>query len=212
MDSIKFDKLTMSESTSAPSPPSHQPAPPLPKTPTCIRVKNRRKRYLDLNPGYFNSGLELADPLLYDRLVRRFQTAAEREAEGRRKGFSGVLEADLRRSEAKMDALRDENPNPNAVLFTYVRGPNGEIVAEVEDEVPRSKEEGWARWKFEMEMRFVRGEDVDFDYKAVDEDERWDDWEEERRRDLDGYLDGEEPSWLVCEGETLKGETGVQDF
>lgn len=210
MDSIKIEALSMSDDVSAPSSPSHQPALRLPETPTRIRVKNRRKRYLDLNPDYFTPELELADPLLYDRLVRRFQTAAEREAEGRRKGFSGVLEADLRRSEAKMEALNDKNPNPNAVLFAYSRGPNGEIVAEVEDEVPKSKAEGLARWRFEMEMRFVRGDDADFDYKVVDEDERWDDWEEERRRDLEGYLDGEEPSW-ACEGE-LKGETGVQDF
>jgi hypothetical protein len=60
--------------------------------PSAVRVKNRRKRYLDLNPSYFTSpNLELADPLLYDRLIRRFQTAAEREADGRAKGFSGVL-------------------------------------------------------------------------------------------------------------------------
>lgn len=29
-----------------------------------IRVKNRRKRYLDLNPGYFGPALELAGVLL----------------------------------------------------------------------------------------------------------------------------------------------------
>lgn len=210
MDSIKLDQLTMSESLPAAQPPSQPPSLPSPTTPTPIQIKNRRKRYLDLNPSYFNSDLELADPILYDRLVRRFQTTAEREAEGRRKGFSGTLEADLRRSEAKMEALA-ANPNPNA-LFTYARGKDGEIVAEETDEVPGSKEEGWLRWKFEMEMRFVRGEDADFDYKVVDEDERWDDWEEERRRDLEGYLDGEEPSWVVCDGEPLQGETGVQDF
>jgi hypothetical protein len=43
------------------------------------------------------------DPLGYDRLVRRFQSPAEREAEGRRKGFAGVLEADLWRAEARRD-------------------------------------------------------------------------------------------------------------
>lgn len=34
-----------------------------------IRVKNRRKRYLETHPEYFNAELELANPLLYDRLV-----------------------------------------------------------------------------------------------------------------------------------------------
>src|ERR1700760_5016842 len=81
-----------------------------------VRVKNRRKRYLDLNPSYFNASLELADPLLYDRLIRRFQTPAEREVEGRAKGFSGVLQEDLYRSEAKIAALA--NPDPDAA-FSY---------------------------------------------------------------------------------------------
>jgi len=36
---------------------------PLPKTPEMlqrIRIKNRRKRYLDTHPGYFSPSLELA--------------------------------------------------------------------------------------------------------------------------------------------------------
>ncbi|KAI9757454.1 MAG: hypothetical protein M4579_003470 [Chaenotheca gracillima] len=74
-----------------------------------IRVKNRRKFYLDHHPEYF-SGLELVDPLLYDRCIRRFQSAAEREAEGKRKGYSGVLEADLFRGEAKLAAALSGRP------------------------------------------------------------------------------------------------------
>jgi hypothetical protein len=210
MESIKLDRLSMSEASALSQTSSQRPeSTAVTATPTLIQIKNRRKRYLDLNPDYFNASLELADPLLYDRLIRRFQTAAEREAEGRRKGFSGMLEADLRRSEAKLRALAQ--PNPNA-LFTYTRGADGSIVAEEADEVPRTKEEGWHRWKFEMEMRFVRGEDADFDYAVVDGDDKWDDWEEERRKDLDKYLDEEEPYWVLREGEELKGETGVQDF
>lgn len=177
--------------------------------PDHIRIKNRRKRYLDLNPTYFDSSLELADPLLYDRLIRRFQTPAEREAEGRQKGYSGVLEADILRSEAKLDALA--HPDPNAT-FSYRRGPDGEILEEEKDEVPRTKEEGWLRWKYEMEMRFLRGDDDDFDYKTVDENEQWDDKEEEDRNRLENYLDQEEPSWVLVNGQKPRGETGIQDF
>ncbi|KAL4901538.1 hypothetical protein BDW74DRAFT_84330 [Aspergillus multicolor] len=175
------------------------------------RTKNRRKRYLDLHPEYFSADLELADPLLYDRLIRRFQTPSEREAEGRAKGFSGVLQADLLRSEAKMDAL--SHPDPHA-LFTYARGPNGEILAEDRDEIPPSKEEGEKAWRFEMTMRFLRGEDDDFDYTKVDGDEELDDVSEEQEK----YFDDEEPEWVVDgEGsgdvrERLTGETGIQDF
>lgn len=195
------------------------------------RIKNRRKRYLDLHPEYFGPQLELADPLLYDRLIRRFQTAAEREAEGRKKGYSGILEADLYRSEAKLDALR--HPDPNGI-FTYKRGPNGEILEEEKDEVPADKEDGMARWRWEMENRFLRGADDDFDYDGVvDGNSEYDDHVVEERDAEDRYFDGEEPAFVVRtrsrtttsaddeqEGEEsqkigkkeLQGETGVQDF
>src|ERR1700753_1907562 len=114
----------------------------------------------------------MIDPLLYDRLIRRFQTPAEREAEGRQKGYSGILEADLYRSEAKLDAIR--HPDPNS-MFTYRRGPDGEILAEDRDEVPANKEEGRARWRWEMEARFLRGGDDDFDYDVVDKNPEYDD-------------------------------------
>jgi hypothetical protein len=179
------------------------------RTPERIRTKNRRLRYLELHPEYFNSSLELADPLLYDRLIRRFQSAAEREAEGRKKGYSGTLEADLWRAEAKLDALA--NPDPNAA-FQYKRGPNGEIYAEEQDEIPQSKEEGFKRWKYEMEMRFLRGDDDDFDYDAVDKSEEFDDRAEEERVELDEYLADEEPGFALEDGQEPQGETGIQDF
>ncbi|KAF7118796.1 hypothetical protein CNMCM5793_008421 [Aspergillus hiratsukae] len=179
-----------------------------------VRVKNRRKRYLDMHPEYFSADLELAapvDPLLYDRLIRRFQTPAEREAEGRAKGFSGILQADLQRSEAKLDALN--NPNPHA-MFSYSRGPSGEIIAEDADEIPTSKEEAEKLWHWEMTMRFLKGEDSDFDYTQVDENDEYDDWTEEQER----YFEDEEPEWVVegtDDGDIkshLQGETGIQDF
>ncbi|KAH8423453.1 uncharacterized protein LDX57_001214 [Aspergillus melleus] len=174
------------------------------------QVKNRRKRYLDAHPEYFSADLELADPLLYDRLIRRFQTPAEREAEGRAKGFSGVLQADLCRSEAKFDAL--SHPDPHA-LFSYTRGPNGEILAEERDEIPPSKEEGEKLWRWEMTLRFIRGEDEDFEYPNVDDNDEYDDWNEEQER----YFEDEEPEWVVDQANgdvksQLQGETGIQDF
>ncbi|KAL3477716.1 coiled-coil domain-containing protein-domain-containing protein [Aspergillus californicus] len=181
------------------------------------RIKNRRKCYLDIHPEYFSADLELADPLLYDRLIRRFQTPAEREAEGRAKGFSGVLQADLIRSEAKFDALNQPDPHS---MFSYSRGPNGEILAEDRDEIPLSKEEGEKTWRWEMTIRFLNGEDGDFDYTVVDGNEEYDDLNEEQER----YFDDEEPEWMVenedpaANGEReeirarLQGETGVQDF
>jgi len=181
------------------------------RPPKSIQVKNRRKRYLDQHPEYFSSDLEMADPLLYDRLIRRFQSPEQREAEGRAKGFSGVLQADLMRSEAKMEALA--HPDPNA-MFSYRRGPNGEIIAEDQDDIPSNKEDGEKRWQWEMEIRFLKGADYDFDYKTVDENDEYDDWNEAQER----YFDEEEPEWLVDDAgreqdsSKLQGETGIQDF
>ncbi|KAJ5518255.1 Protein of unknown function DUF2052, coiled-coil [Penicillium expansum] len=178
---------------------------------TAVTVKNRRKRYLDLHPEYFSAGLELADPLLYDRLIRRFQTTQEREAEGRAKGFSGVLETDLMRSEAKMDAI--SHPDPNAMM-SYTRGPDGEILAEDRDEIPPNKEEGERLWRWEMGLRFMQGNDSDFDYKTVDQNDDYDDHTDEQ----DQYFEDEEPEWVVdgTRGDdarpNLQGETGIQDF
>lgn len=177
-----------------------------------LTAKNRRKRYLEVHPEYFHdSSLELADPLLYDRLVRRFQTAAERQAEGQRKGASGSIETDLWRAEAKKNAL--SHPNPDS-LFTYDRGPQGQIVEEDKDDVLMNKEEGQAWWKDEMTQRFLLGRDTDFDYKKVDLNSKYDDPEEER--DLqEEYFDSMD-SDFDSDGEgkekILTGETGIQDY
>jgi Coiled-coil domain containing protein (DUF2052) len=132
--------------------------------------------------------------------VRRFQSAAERETEGRAKGYSGVLEADLYRSEAKLEALHSQN---------YKSGPDGQILPEDPDEIPADKEEGLSRWKYQMTMRFLSGEDNDFPYSEVDENEEWD--VIENREAEDRWFEDEEPQW-VGKGDGPQGETGIQDF
>lgn len=152
----------------------------------------------------------MKDPLAYDRLVRRFQTHSEREAEGKKKGYSGTLEADLWRSEARIEALK--NPNA-ALLMTYKRGKDGEILAEEKDEVPMTKEEGMQRWRKEMELRFLRGHDDDFEYSMVDRSEEYDDRGVEEREEEEKWFDEEDSQWVTDTAEKhVEGETGVQDF
>ncbi|KAI8966476.1 coiled-coil domain-containing protein-domain-containing protein [Daldinia sp. FL1419] len=96
-------------SASSPAAPYIKPQPRPPRSPAHsaqIRVQNRRREYLERNPGYFGSlEHELADPVLYDALIRQFQSPAEREKEGREKGYSRTLEVDLLRGEAKLAQL-----------------------------------------------------------------------------------------------------------
>jgi Coiled-coil domain containing protein (DUF2052) len=130
------------------------------------------------------------------------------------------LEADLYRSEAKLAALKGQdrdgepvtsNSEASVSFVSYVRGKDGEVLPEDPDEVPKSKEEGFERWKFEMTLKFLRGEDPDFDYKMVDESVEWD--EIEIKEEEERWFDDEEPGWVEEEGvETVGGETGIQDF
>lgn len=102
--------------------------------------------------------------------------------------------------------------------MTYKRGTDGEILAEEKDEVPANKEEGMQRWRTEMELRFLRGEDGDFDYSSIDESEEYDDRGAEEREEEEKWFAEEEPEWMVDEDNDrpvdthLKGETGVQDY
>ncbi|EHL00201.1 putative Coiled-coil domain-containing protein 97 [Glarea lozoyensis 74030] len=90
-------------------------------------------------------------------------------------------------------------------------GKDGKVMPEQEDEVPKDKEEGLDRWKFEMTMRFLKGEDPDFDYKTVDENEELD--VIERAEEEERWFEDEEPSWVdenTAEG--TGGETGILDY
>lgn len=121
---------------SPPSPNSFsKPKPRPPKSPAQvahIRVRNRRREYLERNPDYlksaehefagkltvilfvsavmvslhFHISLTLCpDPLLYDSLVRHFFTQRERQAESQEKGYSRTLETSLLRGEARLAEL-----------------------------------------------------------------------------------------------------------
>lgn len=129
-----------------------------------------------------------------------------------------MLEADLYRSEAKLAALAGshnqeilENSGSRAPSYQvrYIRGPNDEILPEDPEDIPKSKEEGLKRWKDEMTMRFLSGEDTDFSYKEVDECDDWDTIENLEAEDR--WFDEEEPAW-VGENSFGDGDTGIQDF
>lgn len=221
----------------------HQPRLFSPDSLTRLQVKNRRKRYLELHPDYFdNPSLELADPLAYDRLIRRFQTANEREVEGKRKGYSGVLEADLWRAEAKVEAVRSnkekegaKKPGDESGVKTNKEG-EGEGEGGEEDEAIRaenkkledaaveslSKAEGQEIWRRQMELRFVSGDDGEFDYEEmVDGNEELDDRETAERERQDEWFDDEDASWIEDNATeanhernevAVRGQTGVQDY
>lgn len=229
------------------------------------------------------------DPLLYDRLIRRFQTPAEREAEGRAKGYARVLEGSLMRGEERLAKLREQTETTGqeedleeegeggddalaggtigrggglggptaaaagagagASLFGAVTirtetagngsgsnvpepdtrtdsaatepGPEpGTTFSALDAELgppARTRAEGRAQWEAFLRDRFIRGEDDDFEYARVDDDDEYDVLE--RREREEAWFDAEDPGWVASdstadsgEEKVLKGETGVQDF
>ncbi len=126
-----------------------------------------------------------------------------------------MLEADLWRSEAQIGAFT--NPE-RAASLKHGRNAAGGIVAEEIDEIPENKDEGIRRWQKEMELIFLRGADPDFDYKGVDGNEEYDDRIVQEREAEESWFEQEEPSWVedtdqdTGKAESLRGETGVQDY
>lgn len=152
------------------------------------------------------------DPILYERLVKKFQSADERAAEKKSKGYGRTLEADLLRGEARMASIApqgsriEEEETPTAKVIS---GLDNSWDQEVEDKV-----EALELWQIFLAERFIQGEDEDFDYATVDDNE---DYDVVARRDAeDAWFDDEEPGWVESASEADKpvrqGETGVQDF
>ncbi|KAG6034236.1 hypothetical protein E4U41_006628 [Claviceps citrina] len=189
-----------------------KPVPRPAKTPAKaaqIRTQNRRRAYLERHPSYFDSvDRELADPILYERLIKRHQTPQERQTEGLRKGYARILEADLARGESRLSALATEAAGEQRTEFsTPWRWDPSPDVDRVWEEQPATKERGRELWREYLRERFIHGGDVDFQYEDVDGDEELDG--DARREVEDRWFEEEEEGWV---GGTREGETGVQDY
>lgn len=151
---------------------------------------------------------QCTDPVLYERLIKRHQSATEREAEGRKKGYGRTLEADLVRGETKISDLRASSSIPGDAL----QKPASTGVDESWDQPAESKQQGLELWREFLTDRFVKGRDEEFDYRAVDASDEFDDLA--RREAEDVWFEEEEPTRAGEEGDggELQGETGVQDF
>lgn len=146
-----------------------------------------------------------------------------------------MLEADLWRGEAKLEALRQKDGYSTSVIATQNEAKLGEESTSdskllrndmynfIDDEdEPQNQADGEKMWRKEIERRFVAGRDEDFEeYDDVD-DGKWDDGAEEEREEEEKWFDEEEERWVSEELDDddgklgkekgLKGETGVQDF
>lgn len=141
------------------------------------------------------------DPDLYDTLIRRFQSPAEREAERRARGWGKTLESSLMRGEARLEKVAsspaggDAAPRPPSPPDSAISPAAANFVMDVDlaEGKPATREEGRAAWDEFVRERFVRGGDEDFDYGGVDGDEALDSMEARDREEA--YFDEVEPEW-----------------
>lgn len=145
--------------------------------------------------------------------MRRWFTVAEVEQERQDRGFSGMLEADLQRSEARVQAGRrsdlklageDQLGRPRFIV--------DEDNADDPDRAELSREASWKLWVSEMTARFIAGLDEQADYNAIDRNEDYDDIEQSGRDLEERYFDQEPVCFDTANSARLTGETGVQDF
>lgn len=145
-------------------------------------------------------------PILYERLVKRFQSNDERAVQSKAKGYGRTLEASLTRGEETLAAVLESTETSEAVDNTTTTS-----IDDPWDVTAADKEHGLELWKMFLEDRFVKGDDQDFDYGKVDEDDSLDSFE--RDEEQERWFEDEEPGWVADEqGKGRAGETGVQDF
>jgi hypothetical protein len=163
-------------------------------------------------------------------LIRQHQTPAEREAEGKQKGWAKTLETSLLRGEAKIASLKSndtaDDPIDNqgsrqstdwrigaATATTHRIEENDETE---DDAAAVAKAEGADRWRGLIAERFIKGDDEDFDYRAIDENGELDadvglagTWLEREEEEL--WFEDEDSQSSKSPAQ-LEGETGIQDF
>ncbi|PFH57976.1 hypothetical protein XA68_14318 [Ophiocordyceps unilateralis] len=180
-----------------------KPVPLPPKTDAqkaSIVIQNRRREYLNRHPSYLDiPDHELADALLYERLITRFQTKEEREAEDLAKGYDQVVQAHAARHEA--------SSHPQDTWTGTLGAQDPWTVGVV------NKDHGRRLWREYVRERFIRGADDEFHYPAVDKNEDLD--TQAAKEAEEKWFNDEEPAWTVDNKDDKgqrRGETGVQDF
>lgn len=178
-----------------------------------IAVRNRRLTYL--NRSDYLASPEVQQrlfPFLYEKLVIRHKTRQEKQNEesvSKARTLTKVL-LDAGDHIEKLERQRDRTDEERAK--DEERFVQEEAIA---DSLPTSilndREESRDHLERLITEKFLAGDDDEFDYATVDENEEYDDWETIEQDFREQYFDDEEPGDAE-EGTALEGQTGVQDF
>jgi hypothetical protein len=181
--------------------------------PSKTAIRNRRLTFLNQSDYLASPKVQQRlFPFLYEKLVIQHKTLREKQAEesaSKARTLTKVL-FDAGDQIEKLERQRNRTEEERAK--DQERFGQEEAIA---DSLPISTLENREESRDLLERlimeKFLAGEDEEFDYAAVDNDELYDDWDTIEQDFREKYFDEEDPE-DVEEGGVLTGETGVQDF
>ena len=191
---------------------------------TSNRVKNRRfecLKELMENSSYFSDeAMRERNPLLFEQYVGHYLTEDEKdrlernlhdmslsslimknmdidERQRRLKQQQDIEQTQLEESDSSSDET-DEGPQS-----VSKKQPTTEPMKLSSDPDIAAREKAMLKQELlrAMQLRFMSGQDEDFDYTQVDTNEKYDSLEQRRQDDEDAYFDNEEPEWCGDQGD-----------
>ena len=196
-------------------------------------VKNRRFEYLKelMDRGSYFSEEEMRNrnPLLFEHYVGQYLSEEERQQ------LDGSTSSDMTLSgmilkKMELDRRSELLSEQRDVEAGQIEESDSSSSSEDEEELEEDKEDlqqnlgmnlsvdpetaGREKWMLRqeflraMQLRFLSGEEKDFDYSKVDSNEEYDSIETRQRDEEDDYFDKEEP--VLCEESHSNDRTGME--
>uniref|UniRef100_T1IQK8 Ubiquitin activating enzyme 4 n=1 Tax=Strigamia maritima TaxID=126957 RepID=T1IQK8_STRMM len=171
-----------------------------------ITVKNRRyealKQLIDKGEYFSDTEMKKRCPLLFEQMIGQYMTQQERES------IEKIAQTDLRfsaillehidrdsvnnrrkRQECEEDGMIEESDSDDEDDVNYFDAKPSSQVCDIEKQQLRDE------FVSNMHHSFLRGEDQEFDYSVVDDNEEYDTCEDTYE---DKYFDSEEPETSRC--------------
>ena len=158
----------------------------------------------------FGSKLHRENPEIYSRLISEPVIQESEECQYRikwisvRKAAAPDLEEKVRIQNRRLRFM-ETVLMPGGDYFSRNAMKEREPILFMEYWGPGATEESIAEFMDLMQQKFLHGQDREFHYELVDDDERLDDRQTEEREHEDRYFDTQEPS-------STKTDTGVLDY
>lgn len=202
-------------------------------------IKNRRFQYLkelmDSSSYFSEEEMRNRNPLLYEHYIGQYLSEEERQAldstDSSDMTLSGMILKRMEMDRRSELLLRQQRAEAGQIIDSDSSNSSEEEEEEEEEEsdedekdseenrgmklssdpVTAGQEKQMLREEFlkAMQLRFLTGEEKDFDYSKVDSNEQYDSIDTRQRDEEDDYFDNEEPAFLRDECDSNDG-TGME--